>query len=234
MKLSLWVPLIAIAAGVLIVTTWIGLSKSDTAITGSDSDAPSWLFSLSADSGTMTKSEDGSYELILTEADDVFTAFTDRPYRETAFIPLARAVQAWPQVFAASAPNAVIAEHAPTGGSDSFVVELSEPRLVDSSTLAFSALPVTNTVQPPSTKNVATSAYTVPPSTFEAVSLFIDDVTTTTVNIPAMSVCTSPTGAEITPPGSITTSSDNGSFDASCAAAGGRVEDTPGTHYTMP
>ena len=232
MKKPAWIALIAAAAGVIALTTWIGVSNSDERTASAD--APTWLFSLSSDSGTMTKTADGGYDLVLVGVDDAFTAFTDRPYRDTAIIPLERAAQAWPQVFAESAPNAVIVEHEPSGESDSFVVELTEPRLVNASTMEFHAVPVTNQVQPASTKNVASSTYTNPPATFAAVSLFIDDVTTTTVNVPPTSVCTSPTGKEITPPGSIKTSSDNGSFDQSCATAGGTVMNIPGEYETIP
>jgi hypothetical protein len=234
MKKIAWIVLIALAAAVIALTTWIGLSHSDESTSGAESDAPSWLFSLSADSGTMTKTADGGYDLVLTGADDAFTAFTDRPNRETAIIPLSRAMQAWPQVFAESAPNAVIVEHEPSGESDSFVVELTEPRLIDSSTITFHAVLVTNQVQPASTKNVASSTYATPPAVFKEASLFIDDVTTTTVSFPPMSVCTSPAGKEITPPGSITTSSDNGNFDESCKSAGGTVMNTPGEYQTIP
>ena len=76
------------------LTAWITSNRS----TDASSSAPSWLFSLSSDAGSMKKNADGSYLLTLTGADDAITAFTDRPVRDTAVVPLGRAVIAWPQV----------------------------------------------------------------------------------------------------------------------------------------
>ncbi len=221
------------------LTAWITSNRStvpaSAAVSTSDSSsAPSWLFSLSSNAGSMKKNADGSYLLTLTGADDAITAFTDRPVRDTAVVPLSRAVLAWSQVFASAPPNAVLVEHDPSGASDSFVVELTDPKLLNASTIRFHAVLVQNDVQPASLKPIANAQYSVPPATFGTVSLFIDDVTTTTVNYPAMSVCMSSTGGELTPPGSVTTSSETGSFDTACKNAGGYVDHTPGTHYTIP
>ncbi|CAB4912275.1 unannotated protein [freshwater metagenome] len=221
------------------LTAWITSNRTTdaTASSGSSSassSVPSWLFSLSSDAGSMKKNADGSYLLTLTGADDAITAFTDRPVRDTAVVPLGRAVIAWPQVFASAAPNAVLVEHDPSGASDSFVVVLTDPKLLNASTVTFRAELVQNDVQPASLKPIANAQYVVPPTSFGTVSLFIDNVTTTTVNYPAMSVCISSTGGELTPPGSVTTSSETGSFDNACKNAGGTVEQTPGTHITMP
>jgi len=221
------------------LTAWITSNRSSesasaAASTSDSSSAPSWLFSLSSDAGSMKKNADGSYLLTLTGADDAITAFTDRPVRDTAVVPLSRAVIAWPQVFASASPNAVLVEHAPSGASDSFVVELTDPKLLNASTITFKAVLVQNDVQPASLKPIANAQYAVPPATFGTVSLFIDNVTTTTVNYPAMSTCISSTGGELTPPGSVATSSESGSFSTACQNAGGTVMDTPGTHITVP
>jgi hypothetical protein len=140
----------------------------------------------------------------------------------------------WPQVFAEAAPNAVIVIHDPQGASDSFVVELTDPKLKGASTLTFNAKVLQPDVMTPSSKQLAQSLYVTPPTSFTAVSLFIDDVTTTTVNIPAKSVCVDKSGNQINPPGSVNTSAETGSFDTACKNAGGTVEDTPGTHSTYP
>jgi hypothetical protein len=216
------------------LTAWITSNRSRAEVGASAPDAPSWLFSLSSDGGAMTKNADGSYLLTLTGADDAITAFTDRPVRDTAIVPLKRAVLVWPQVFASAAPNAVLVEHDPQGDSDSFVVELSDPKLLTASTVTFHAEVVDNAVQPASLTPITNAVYAVPPAVFGAASLFIDDVTTTTVNIPPSAVCTSSTGSEITPPGNVPTSSETGGFDSACTTAGGTVDHTAGEHETIP
>jgi hypothetical protein len=235
----MWMAMVVAFLVFIGLTAWITSNRStvpaSAAVSTSDSSsAPSWLFSLSSNAGSMKKNADGSYLLTLTGADDAITAFTDRPVRDTAVVPLSRAVLAWSQVFASAPPNAVLVEHDPSGASDSFVVELTDPKLLNASTIRFHAVLVQNDVQPASLKPIANAQYSVPPATFGTVSLFIDDVTTTTVNYPAMSVCMSSTGGELTPPGSVTTSSETGSFDTACKNAGGYVDHTPGTHYTIP
>lgn len=216
------------------LTAWITSNHSSAEVAANSSGAPTWLFSLSSDAGTMVKNSDGSYLLTLTGADDAITAFTDRPVRDTAIVPLSRAVLAWPQVFIASAPNAVLVEHDPQGNSDSFVVELSEPKLLSASTITFHAVLVENAVQPANLQPITNVVYAVPPATFGSVSLFIDSVPPSTVNIPPTSVCTSSTGATITPPGNVPTSSVTEEFNSSCASAGGHVVNNSGIHYTIP
>lgn len=182
----------------------------------------------------MKLNPDGSYLLTLDGVDDSITAFTDRPNRDSAVASIARAVEVWPTVFADAAPNAVMVIHDPQGSSDSFVVELTDPHLIRTSTLTFNAIVLTADVITPSSKQLARSLYETPPSTFQAVSMFIDDVSTTTVNIPAKSVCVDKSGNQINPPGSVNTSAETGSFDDACKSAGGTVDHTAGTHATYP
>ena len=219
---------------VIVVTAWITSKHSSSPVAAGDSSARSWLFSLSSDSGTMKPNADGSYLLTLNGADDSITAFTDRPNRDSAVASIARAVEVWPKVFADAAPNAVMVIHDPKGSSDSFVVELTDPHLIGASTLTFHAKVLPADVMTPSSKQLAKSLYVTPPASFKAVSMFIDDVSTTTVNIPAKSVCVDKTGAQINPPGSVNTSAETGSFDDACHEAGGTIETTPGTHTTYP
>lgn len=222
---------IAIAIAVLILAggvLWITRESSQGA--SADDDGASWLFSLAAEGGTMEEGADGTYRLTLTGIDDPITAFTDRPDRDAGLLPLERAVQSWPQVFADAAPNAVLIEHTPTGDSDSFVVVLTNPTLVSATSLAFDAALVPSDVEPTGVNNL----YPVPPRAFRAASLFIDDVQTTTVNFPPRAVCMSTAGSQITPPGSVTKSSETGAFDQQCKDAGGHVTYTEGEYQTIP
>ncbi len=161
----------ALAAIALVVAggTWIVLDR-----TGTD-DSPSWLFSHTANGGTLTANGDGTHSLTLTAIDPNVMAFTDRPDRQAAILTPQDLVDAWPSVFADSAPNAVLVEHAPTGDTDSLVVVLSDPRL-DGSTMTYTAEILTDENHPSSVKGMVGAPHAVPPATFADASLFIDDV----------------------------------------------------------
>ena len=234
MNIKKWLAVAVCFVLAIVITAWITSNHSGAPAASTDAAARSWLFSLSSDSGSMKPNANGTYLLTLNGADDSITAFTDRPDRDSAVASIARAVEVWPMVFADAAPNAVLVIHDPKGSSDSFVVELTDPHLIGASTLTFQAKVLTADVMTPSSKQLAKSLYVTPPASFNAVSMFIDDVSTTTVNIPAKSVCVDKTGAQINPPGSVNTSAETGSFDAACQSAGGTVENTPGTHATYP
>lgn len=232
MNKKLWAIFALAGIATVVVMAWATSVYSPQ--TGADSSERNWLFSLTSDSGTLQPNADGSYELTLNGTDESIIAFTDRPYRDSSVSSLSRAVQVWPQVFADAAPNAVLVEHNSDGASDSFVVELTKPQLIDASTLKFHAVVLAPNVISVGAKNLVNKAYATPPATFDAVSLFIDDVTTTTTNFPPMAICMSKSGSEITPPGSVLASSESTSFDNACTSAGGWVERTAGVHGTYP
>lgn len=232
MNKKLWAIFALAGIATVVVMAWATSVYSPQ--TGADSSERNWLFSLTSDSGTLQPNADGSYELTLNGTDESIIAFTDRPYRDSSVSSLSRAVQVWPQVFADAAPNAVLVEHNSDGASDSFVVELTKPQLIDASTLKFHAVVLAPNVTSVGAKNLVNKAYATPPATFDAVSLFIDDVTTTTTNFPPMSICMTKSGQEITPPGSVPTSSESGGFDDACKNAGGTVDHTAGIHNTYP
>lgn len=135
---------------------------------------PSWLFSHTSDSGSLEDNGDGSFTLTLNDIDPHTMAFTDRPNRDSAIIDTADLVERWPTMFADSAPNAVLVEHQATGEANSVVLTLENPSL-SGTTLTFDALVLTEEV-PQSVENHADEIHLMPPTTFEAASLFIDDV----------------------------------------------------------
>ena len=135
---------------------------------------PSWLFSHTSDSGSLQDNDDGTFTLTLNDIDPHTIAFTDRPDRDSEIIDTAALVEAWPTMFADSAPNAVLVEHQPTGEANSVVLTLENPQL-SGSTLTFDALVLAEEV-PSSVENHAGPIHLTPPATFEAASLFIDDV----------------------------------------------------------
>lgn len=164
-----WIAALAAIALVVAGGTWILLDR-----TGTD-DSPSWLFSHTANGGTLTADGDGTHSLTLTGIDANVMAFTDRPDRQTAILTAQDLVDAWPSMFADSAPNAVLVEHAPTGDTDSLVVVLSDPRL-DGSTMTYTAEILADENHPSSVKGMVGAPHAVPPATFADASLFIDDV----------------------------------------------------------
>jgi hypothetical protein len=67
--------------------------------------APSWLFTQTSTGGTFTTTADGTHTLTLTGVDPGVTAFTDRPDRDAAVIPIDQFVREWPSMFEDSAPT---------------------------------------------------------------------------------------------------------------------------------
>jgi hypothetical protein len=140
-----------------------------------DATGRTWLFSQTACSGSMSEQGDGTYRLTLEQVDDHVTAFTDRPDRDTAVIPASALYDSWSDLFADSPPNAVMIEHDPIGGSDSWVVELIDP-VLEGSTVTFTAIVLGEEDHSPSARRHVQELYASPPATFGDVSLFIDDV----------------------------------------------------------
>lgn len=144
---------------------------------GEDASSESWLFSYTARSGSMVEQPDGTYLLTLEHADENIVAFTDRPDRDTGIVPAAALVEEWPNLFADSAPNGVMVEHDPKGGTDSWVVELHDPA-IDGSTVTFRVTVLDEEDHSASASRLTNEVYDTPPTQFRAVSLFIDDVDT--------------------------------------------------------
>lgn len=144
-----------------------------------------WLFSQTADAGSISPNGDDTWTLTLTDVDPVVLGFTDRPLRDAQAGTVERLVEAWPQMFADSNPNGVVVAHNATGETNSAVVELIDPKL-DGSTMTYTVRVLTNEggpAEPGVTYN------------FEQVSVFIDDVSVTSW------VCENPNGGVVDPPG---------------------------------
>lgn len=198
---SAWIAGLAVVAIVIAGGTWImidrGGSEEDAEPIGDPvaDEAPSWLFSHTADAGTLTENPDGTYELTLTGIDPNVMAFTDRPDRQTAIIGADHLVDGWPSIFADSAPNAVLVEHTPDGATDSLVLVLTEPRLEDR-TLSFTADVLEDEAHPSGLDGMVGEPHATPPSSFSAASLFIDDV-----NMDESGYACLVNGQAVTPPG---------------------------------
>lgn len=209
-----WFAALVVTAVVAAGATWFVVGRDGAESMGE----PSWLFSQTADAGTFSTDADGVSTLTLTDIDPGVVGFTDRPDRDTAVIAVAGFVEAWPTMFADSAPNAVLVEHQPDGESDSFVVELSDPKL-DGTTLSFTA-EVLDGEDHSGIAGVTATPHTDPPAKFQTVSLFIDDV------YRGFAFLCYKDGELLDPPGAAQTDSrlpPSPRFEEECANEGGEV-----------
>lgn len=145
-----------------------------------------WLFSQTADAGSISPNGDGTWTLTLTDVDPVVLAFTDRPLRDAQAGSAERLVEAWPEMFGDSNPNGVVVAHNDQGATNSAVVELMDPAL-DGTTMTYTVNVLTNEGGPAEPGR----SYT-----FEQVSVFIDDVKVTSWVCEAVSG-----GGVVDPPG---------------------------------
>ena len=201
---SVWtatlVAVVLVAAG----GTWLVLDRTSADDVGDpvaevSDDSPTWLFSHTSDGGTLTPTgDDDTYTLTLTGIDPNVMAFTDRPDRQTAILTAQELVDAWPSMFADSAPNAVLVEHDPTGDTDSLVVVLTDPR-VDGATMTYTATILEDEDHPAEVEGIVGAPHAEPPAEFADVSLFIDDVSLDQ----SVFSCVNASGQLISPPGTI-------------------------------
>lgn len=145
-----------------------------------------WLFSQTADAGSISPNGDGTWTLTLTDVDPVVLAFTDRPLRDAQAGTAERLVEAWPDMFGDSNPNGVVVAHNAEGATNSAVVELMDPA-IDGSTMTYTVKVLTNEGGPAEPGR----SYS-----FEQVSVFIDDVKVTSWACEAISG-----GGVVDPPG---------------------------------
>lgn len=209
--------------------TWWVLDRDDGDATGEavaavddTASSPSWLFSHTADAGTLTPEADGTYTLTMDDIDPKVMGFTDRPDRQTMILSAEDLVEAWPTMFADSAPNAVLVEHEPSGETDSLVVVLSDPRL-DGSTMTYTAEILEDEAHPSSVEGIVNSTHVDPPAEFADVSLFIDDVNLEE----SVYSCVNGNGQLIMPPGTIPIAyKPNAPYFKLCADANGTITAT--------
>lgn len=206
--------------------TWWVLDRDDGAATGEavadTTGSPSWLFSHTADAGKLTPSDDGTYTLTMDGIDPKVMGFTDRPDRQTMILSAEQLVEAWPTMFADSAPNAVLVEHEPSGETDSLVVVLSDPRL-DGPTMTYTVDVLEDEAHPSGVEGIVNSTHVDPPAEFADVSLFIDDVDLEK----SVYSCVNGSGQLIMPPGTIPIAyKPNAPYFKLCADADGTITAT--------
>ena len=171
----------------------------------SEVETANWLFSQTADGGSISPNSDDTWTLTLTDVDPVVLGFTDRPLREAQAGTVDRLVDSWPEIFGDSNPNGVVVAHNESGATNSTVVELMEPNL-DGSTLTYTVRVLTNEGGPAEAGVVYD---------FEQVSVFIDDV-------PVSSwVCENPNGGIVDPPGVLNAPIAPDVWRSECQAKGG-------------
>lgn len=184
MKRASWVVVVLVALVAGVAGFVLGSLTHGNSSAGGEATA-NWLFSQTADGGSIAPNGDGTWTLTLTDVDPVVLGFTDRPLREAQAGTVERLVEAWPVMFGDSNPNGVVVAHNQSGATNSAVLEFMEPQLKGSN-LTYTVRVLTNEggpAEPGVTYN------------FEQVSVFIDDVPVT------QWVCESPTGGVVDPPG---------------------------------
>ncbi len=164
-----------------------------------------WLFSQTADGGSIVPNDDDTWTLTLTDVDPVVLGFTDRPLRDAQAGTVERLVEGWSAMFGDSNPNGVVVAHNQSGATNSAVVELMDPKL-NGSTMTYTVRVLTNeggSAEPGAIYN------------FEQVSVFIDDVSVASWS------CENPNSGPIDPPGVLNAPVAPLPWRAECEAKGG-------------
>jgi hypothetical protein len=164
-----------------------------------------WLFSQTADGGSISPNDDDTWTLTLTDVNPVVLGFTDRPLREAQAGTVERLVDSWSEIFGDSNPNGVVVAHNQGGATNSAVVELMDPNL-NGSTMTYTVRVLTNEggpAEPGMTYN------------FEQVSVFIDDVSISSWS------CENINSGPIDPPGVLNAPLAPLPWRAECEANGG-------------
>ncbi|MEY3656514.1 MAG: hypothetical protein RL114_872 [Actinomycetota bacterium] len=142
-----------------------------------ESSEVSWLYSQTSDSGELDDLGGGRYHLVMRGVDYHTVQFSDRPDRLVKILDTADFVHHWDEMFASSAPNAVLVEHEPDGSTDSLVVVLQKPHFdYENDEITYEAQVLADEFHPERLKKLA-NAHPEPPANMRAVSLFIDSVT---------------------------------------------------------
>lgn len=204
MKRNQWVLLIVVSliAGLagLVIGRLTQQTSSDVA-----GDASQWLFSHTAEAGTIEPNGDDTWTLTLADVDPVVLGFTDRPLRDAQAGTIEKLIEAWPVMFADSNPNGVVVAHNAQDETNSAVVELSNPEL-EGSTLTYTVRVLTNEGGPASPGVIYN---------FEQVSVFIDDVPVTSW------VCENTDGGVVDPPGVLNAPIATDVWRSQCQIKGG-------------
>lgn len=157
-----------------------GLGIAWWAMSREDASSATWLFSHTAEGGSLVENGDGSYVLTLSGIDEDVVAFTDRPGRNAAVLTPDALPEYWSRWFSGSDPNAVVVQHGVTGEGSSTVLTLANPRITGDApdrALTFDATLVTGEI-PDNLRRLAGEPTVTPPGEFDGVSLFIDGAST--------------------------------------------------------
>jgi hypothetical protein len=138
-----------------------------------DDNTQEWLLSHDASSGALVDNGDGTFSLTMSGINNHVIGFTERPARDTVFLTPGLLVETWDDMFSDSAPNAVLAEHKPTGETNSVVMVLGKPTLQGDS-ISYEVEILLDEQRPANLKWVGDIAYRQPPETFDGATLFID------------------------------------------------------------
>lgn len=196
---------VALVAAVVGVVGFALGSQMQGDATADGEQTSNWLFSQTADGGSISPNGDDTWTLTLTDVDPVVLGFTDRPLREAQAGTVERLVDSWPEMFSDSNPNGVVVAHNSDGETNSAVVELMEPKL-NGSTLSYTVRVLTNEGGPAE----AGVNYN-----FEQVSVFIDDVSVSSW------ACENPNSGLIDPPGVLNAPIAPLPWRAECESKGG-------------
>jgi hypothetical protein len=133
-----------VAAGVVLVTAWPApvvaapSTNEDSTATVTAAAKPakpravSVLYALTASSGTFTpvQGKKRVYTLTLRRTSDQVTWFTDRPVRESGFLPTIGFVRGWAGYgFDEDPPNVALVVRDTSGGTDTVVATMTHPRV---------------------------------------------------------------------------------------------------------
>lgn len=153
------------------------------------------LFTLTSGSGTLVRTGGARYRLRLTAPSARVTGFSDRPRRVATSEPLKRFVASWARRgFAADPPNAALVLDGAPRARDTFVFELSKPRLGRDGSLTLTARRLASRPQGGLGQLSKGADRAAPPRAFGGASLFVDGgdlpsyVVNLAVSLPAGSV----------------------------------------------
>jgi hypothetical protein len=139
--------------------------------------SPSWLASQTAKGGRIESTDGEPTRLVLVGVDLHTIMFSDRPDRLTDVVDTGSFIDQWDEMFADSAPNGVLVEHRPSGGTDSLVVVLSRPAFdAAAGTLSYEIEVLADEQHPESVQGLVGEVHDVAPTGFLAASLFIDSI----------------------------------------------------------
>ena len=156
------------------------------------------LYALTAARGTLTAVEGKKrhYVLTLRAASDHVTWFTDRPARQSGFLPTAGYASSWAGYgFDTDPPNVALVVREPSGATDTVVAVMTRPTVTATGVFTARLRVLSKDQAQAIGSHLASHAGrhdTKVPARFTAAALFIDDDTATYVG-------TSPTGCLIKP-----------------------------------